>query len=86
MDVDIDTLIIPEQSYSAIISLPSDEFQRIVQDLQSLDDMCTISAKNDSIKFSVAGDMGLGGVLLRTIAGARNQASPASVNVFCSDS
>jgi proliferating cell nuclear antigen len=51
MDIDSESLNIPEMAYASVVSLPSDEFQRIVRDLQCLGDVCTIAAKGDSIKF-----------------------------------
>jgi proliferating cell nuclear antigen len=70
-----------ETQLSSCVSLPSDELQRIVRDLQCLGDVCTIAAKGDSIKFSVAGDLGCGGVLLKTVSGTGNHAGPVTVSV-----
>jgi proliferating cell nuclear antigen len=81
MDVDSEMIIVPEMVYSSVITLPSDEFQRIVRDLQSLGDVCTISTSCDGIKFSVAGDMGSGGILLKTVSGVDNRAGPVTVCV-----
>jgi proliferating cell nuclear antigen len=68
-------------AYASVVLLPSDKFQRIVRDLQCLGDICTISAKGDSIKFLVPGDLGCGGVLLKTVSGVGNHAGPVTVSV-----
>jgi proliferating cell nuclear antigen len=81
MDVDSELIVVPEIVYTLVVSLPSDKFQRIVRDLQSLGDVCTINTICDGIKFSVAGDLGSGGVLLKTISGVDNQAGPVTVSV-----
>jgi proliferating cell nuclear antigen len=72
MDIDCEQLIIPTTEYASVVSFPSDEFQRIVRDLQSLGDTCTINASKDGIKFSVAGDAGSGGILLKTTTSGNN--------------
>jgi proliferating cell nuclear antigen len=81
MDIDSESLNILEMSYASVVSLPSEEFQRIVRDLQCLGDVCTITAKGDSINFSAAGDLGSGGVLLRTMSGEGNQVGPVTVSI-----
>jgi proliferating cell nuclear antigen len=81
MDIDSESLNIPEMSYASVVSLPSEEFQRIVRDLQCLGNVCTITAKGDSIKFLAAGDLGSGGVLLRTMSGEGNRVGPVTVSV-----
>jgi Proliferating cell nuclear antigen, C-terminal domain len=54
MDVDSELIMVNEILYSSVVSLPSDKFQCIVRDLQSLGNVCTINTRGDGIKFSVA--------------------------------
>jgi Proliferating cell nuclear antigen, C-terminal domain len=82
MDIDSESLNIPEMSYVSVVSLPSEEFQRIVRDLQCLGDVCTITAKGDSIKFLAAGDLGSGSILLRMMSGEGNCIGPVMVSIW----
>jgi len=65
MDIDGEQLGIPDTTYKTTIRMPSNEFQRIIRDLQVLGDTCIISCTKEGIKFSVSGDMGTGNVLIR---------------------
>eukprot|EP00003_Mantamonas_plastica_P023211 TRINITY_DN4124_c0_g1_i1.p1 TRINITY_DN4124_c0_g1~~TRINITY_DN4124_c0_g1_i1.p1 ORF type:complete len:223 (+),score=88.94 TRINITY_DN4124_c0_g1_i1:445-1113(+) len=65
MDIDSEHLGIPETDYSASVTMPSSEFQRIVRDLQIIGDTVTISATKEGVKFSVSGDIGGGHITCR---------------------
>jgi len=69
MDINSETLGIPDTSYLCTIKMPSGEFQRIIRDLQVLGDTCVISCTKEGVRFSVSGDLGTGNVLLRSNAG-----------------
>jgi proliferating cell nuclear antigen len=62
-------LQIPDTEYKSTITMPSAEFQRIIRDLQVLGESCTISTSKEGIKFSVAGDIGSGSVLVKSTGG-----------------
>jgi len=65
MQIDGESLGIPEADYSSEIKMPSAEFQRICRDLTVLGDTVTISTSSEGVKFSVAGDMGSGSIHLK---------------------
>lgn len=65
MDIDSETLGIPDQSYQVVITMPSVEFQKICRDLTILGDTVNIAATKDGVKFSVSGDMGSGNIQVR---------------------
>lgn len=70
MDIDSETLAIPEEEYSACVTLPSGEFQRIMRDLAVLGDSCTITiSKKDgeegSVTFSAEGEVGKGSITIK---------------------
>lgn len=69
MEVDSEALQIPDTEYKSTITMPSEEFQRIIRDLQVLGESCTISTSKEGIKFSVAGDLGSGSVLVKSNGG-----------------
>jgi len=69
MDIQNEQLGIPDTDYDCNVRMPSAEFQRIIRDLQVLGDTCTIQCSKDGIRFSVAGDLGNGSVLLRPNGG-----------------
>jgi proliferating cell nuclear antigen len=65
MDIDQDTMAIPETDYAATIEMPSSEFRRICVDLSAMSEAVSIEASKDGIKFSANGDIGNGSVTLR---------------------
>jgi len=69
MDINSETLGIPDTSYLCTIKIFSGEFQRIIRDHQVLGDTCVISCTKEGCRFSVSGDLGTGSVLLRNNAG-----------------
>jgi len=73
MDISSESLGIPDTSYLSTIKMPSGEFQRIIRDLQVLGDTCVISCTKEGVRFSVAGDLGTGNVLLRNNTGASDK-------------
>jgi proliferating cell nuclear antigen len=66
MEIDAEQLGIPDTKYKCNIKMPSDEFQRIIRDLQVLGDTCTISCTKEGIRFSVSGTIGNGNILIRS--------------------
>ncbi|KAK4695903.1 proliferating cell nuclear antigen, partial [Lecanoromycetidae sp. Uapishka_2] len=66
MDIDQEHLGIPETEYSATITMPSAEFQRICRDLMALSESVAIEATKEGVKFSCSGDIGNGAVTLRS--------------------
>ncbi|KAI9189701.1 proliferating cell nuclear antigen [Blastocladiella emersonii ATCC 22665] len=65
MTVDTEHLSIPETDFTAMVKLPSAEFQRICNDLSVLGETVNIEVIKDSVKFSAAGDSGTGSITLR---------------------
>lgn len=64
---------IPELQYEVVARLPSGEFQKICKDLREFGDTIQMSASKEGIKFSVAGNVGSGNVMLTP----RDAAEPA---------
>uniref|UniRef100_A0A914CTG2 DNA sliding clamp PCNA n=1 Tax=Acrobeloides nanus TaxID=290746 RepID=A0A914CTG2_9BILA len=58
MDIDADQLGIPEQEYSAIIEMPSSEFQKTCRDLAMFSDSIVITATKGGVTFKSHGDTG----------------------------
>ncbi|KAF1833042.1 proliferating cell nuclear antigen [Decorospora gaudefroyi] len=65
MDIDQEHLGIPDTDYSATITLPSAEFQRICRDLGALSESVAIEVSKEGVKFSCSGDIGSGSVILK---------------------
>lgn len=65
MDIDQDYLGIPESDYTASITLPSAELQRILRDLKSMAEAVTVEADKEGVRFSAEGDLGKGSVQLK---------------------
>eukprot|EP01003_Olkasia_polycarbonata_P003622 NODE_236_length_1142_cov_285.586459_g198_i0.p1 GENE.NODE_236_length_1142_cov_285.586459_g198_i0~~NODE_236_length_1142_cov_285.586459_g198_i0.p1 ORF type:complete len:262 (+),score=63.82 NODE_236_length_1142_cov_285.586459_g198_i0:91-876(+) len=70
MDIEAESLGIPEQEYKAVVSMSAAEFQRICRDLQMLGDTVNISVTKEGVRFSASGDIGTGNVLVKQGASA----------------
>jgi len=81
MDINKEQLGIPDTDYKCTIQMPSNEFQRIIRDLQVLGDSCVISCTKEGIRFSVSGDMGTGNVLLRGTVGGDKPEEQVSIEM-----
>ena len=58
-------MLTQDTSYSAVIKLPSHEFQRICRDLSQFGDSIVISCTKDGVQFSASGDPGTAKITLR---------------------
>jgi len=65
LNIDSETLGIPDTEYQTQVKMPASEFQRICRDLTVLGDTVVISATKEGIKFSVKGDLGTGNIVVR---------------------
>merc|ERR1712019_326652 len=65
MQIESEHMEIPEQQYKVVAKLPSAEFQKICRDLKEFGETMQMSASKEGIKFSVAGDVGSGNVMLK---------------------
>ncbi|KAG6855462.1 hypothetical protein H0H87_002434 [Tephrocybe sp. NHM501043] len=65
MDIDLDTLGIPETDYEARVSMPSSEFTRIVRDLSLLGESVRIEVSKEGVRFASDGEAANGSVLLK---------------------
>jgi proliferating cell nuclear antigen len=70
MEIDGETLSLPEQNFNATVTMPSSEFQRICRDLALLGDSVNISVSKEGVKFSTSGDVGSGNILVKQNANA----------------
>jgi len=68
MNLDQEHLGIPETDYAAVIKLPSGEFQRVVRDLSQFGESVLIEVTKEGVKFSAAGDIGVGNIKLAQTA------------------
>ena len=68
MEINADQLGVPDTPYKVTVKMPSDEFQRVVRDLQVLGDTCKIGCSKEGIRFSVSGNLGTGNILIRANA------------------
>jgi proliferating cell nuclear antigen len=65
MQIESEHMEIPEQQYKVVARLPSSEFQKICRDLKEFGETMQLSASKEGLKFSVAGDVGSGNVMLK---------------------
>jgi len=62
LNIDSETLGIPDTEYQSQVKMSASEFQRICRDLTILGDTVVIAATKEGVKFSVKGDLGTGNV------------------------
>jgi len=73
MDIDSDTLGIPETDYDARVTMPASEFSRIVKDLASLGESVRIEVSKEGVRFASDGEGANGSVLLKQTDAARRK-------------
>ncbi|PPR01309.1 hypothetical protein CVT24_006352 [Panaeolus cyanescens] len=69
MDIDADTLTIPDTEYEARVTMPSSEFARIVRDLSALGESVRIEVSKEGVRFASDGEAANGSVLLKQTDG-----------------
>jgi proliferating cell nuclear antigen len=65
MDIDSDSLGIPDTDYDARVTMPSSELTRIVRDLSQLGESVRIEVSKDGVRFVSDGEAANGSVLLK---------------------
>lgn len=73
MDIDADTLGIPDTEYDARVTMPSSELARIVRDLQQLGESVRIEVSKEGVRFAAEGEAANGSVLLKQTDAARRK-------------
>jgi len=73
MDIDADTLGIPDTDYDARVTMPSTEFTRIVRDLSSLGESVRIEVSKEGVRFASDGEAAQGNILVKQTAAARER-------------
>jgi len=71
-EVDSEHLGVPETNFTAIVKLPSHEFQRIMKKLSAVGDTVLISVTNQAVNFSTIGDVGSANVTLKQKLACKN--------------
>jgi proliferating cell nuclear antigen len=70
MDIDSDSLGIPDTDYDARVTMPASELTRIVRDLSQLGEAVRIEVSKDGVRFVSDGEAANGSVLLKQTEGA----------------
>ena len=75
MNLDAEHLGIPETDYAAVIKMPSAEFMRVIRDLSQFGESLVISCTKEGVKFSAAGDIGVGNIKIAQTANVDKEVS-----------
>lgn len=70
LEIEAQSMGIPEMDYRSTVSLSSTEFAKIVHDMTVFGDTVTIAITREGVKFSSVGDVGQGYTFLQSGAGA----------------
>ena len=73
MDIDADTLGIPDTEYDARVTMLAGEFTRIVRDLSSLGESVRIEVSKEGVRFASDGEAAQGNILLKQTDAAREK-------------
>merc|ERR1712018_434777 len=81
MNLDQGHLGIPETDYAAVIKMPSSEFQRVIKDLSQFGESVVISCTKEGVKFSAAGDIGVGNIKLAQTANVDKEEEAVTIDM-----
>ncbi|RNF15299.1 proliferative cell nuclear antigen (PCNA) [Trypanosoma conorhini] len=70
MDIEGEAMGIPEMGYGSTVTLSSQEFAKIVRDMNVFGETVTIEIRKEGVKFSSSGDLGEGYAFLRATGGS----------------
>ncbi|KAG2748723.1 proliferating cell nuclear antigen [Suillus brevipes Sb2] len=73
MDIDAETLGIPDTEYDARVTMTASEFTRIVRDLSQLGESVRIEVSKEGVRFASEGEAANGSVLLKQTEAAREK-------------
>lgn len=73
MDIDSDTLGIPDTEYDASVTMYSAEFSRIVRDLSQLGESVRIEVSKEGVRFMADGESANGSILMKHTDEARTK-------------
>jgi len=65
LEIESDTLGIPEVEYKSVLKMPAVEFQKTIANLSSFGDAVVISTSKNGVKFSVSGEHGAGNINIK---------------------
>jgi len=65
LDIESESLGIPETEYKSVVKMPATEFHRICANLTTWGDSVIITTSKDGVTFAVAGEMGSGNVNIK---------------------
>merc|ERR1712018_837587 len=72
---------IPETDYAAVIKMPAAEFQRVIKDLSQFGESVVISCTKEGVKFSAAGDIGVGNIKLAQTANVDKEEEAVTIDM-----
>jgi len=81
MNLDQEHLGIPETDYASVIKMPSAEFQRVIKDLSQFGESVVISCTKEGVKFSAAGDIGVGNIKLAQTANVDKEEEAVTIEM-----
>lgn len=81
LEIEAQSMGIPEMDYRSTVTLSSSEFAKIVRDMNVFGDTVTIAITRDGVKFSSAGDVGQGYTFLQSGTGSTSTKTAVKAEV-----
>ncbi|KPA75039.1 putative Proliferative cell nuclear antigen (PCNA) [Leptomonas pyrrhocoris] len=78
LEIEAESMGIPEMDYRSTVTLNSADFAKIVRDMQVLGETVTIAISKEGVKFSTSGDVGQGYTFLQA-AGVSDRSAKSEV-------
>ncbi|KAG5509166.1 hypothetical protein JKF63_06175 [Porcisia hertigi] len=78
LEIEAESMGIPEMDYTSTVTLNSADFAKIVRDMQIFGDTITIAVSQEGVKFSSSGDLGQGYAFLQA-AGVSDRSTKSEV-------
>lgn len=81
MEIDQESMAIPETDYKVTITMPSAEFQRICRDMNVLSESVKIEVTKDGVRFSADGEIGAGSIHLKPKTNLEDESKSVKIEV-----
>jgi proliferating cell nuclear antigen len=78
MEIEGESMGIPEQEFSAVVSMPSSEFAKMCRDMTIFGDSVNVEVSREGVKFRANGDIGEGYTMLRSSGPVPKRVEPAA--------
>ena len=81
LEIDADAFGVPAVTYSSVVKMPSNEFQRIVRELNNISDTVAITIDTDGVKFAADSHTSSAEIHIKPTSGSADEGQRVQVKV-----